>query len=108
MYEQFLHAEGKGQGVGAYYTPEYLADYLISEMNSIKPLRAGMKILDPSCGSGVFLVLIYKQLIEMRIAQSGDSVVPLQTLLDISGQIYGVEREVDACYVAEFGLILTL
>ncbi len=70
IYEQFLHAEGKGQKVGAYYTPEYLADYLISEMSSVRPLQEEMKVLDPACGSGVFLVLIFARLIEMRLAQA--------------------------------------
>lgn len=109
IYEQFLHAEGKGQRVGAYYTPEYLADYLISEISSVKPLREEMKILDPSCGSGVFLVLIYARLIEIRIAQAeSSSTLPLSELLKLLTYIYGIEREADACYVTEFSLILML
>ena len=109
IYEQFLHAEGKGQRVGAYYTPEYLADYLISEISSVKPLREGMKILDPSCGSGVFLVLIYARLIEIRLAQAeSSSTLPLSELLKLLTYIYGIEREADACYVTEFSLILML
>jgi hypothetical protein len=108
IYEQFLHIEGKGKKVGAYYTPEYLADYLISEMSSIKPLREGMKVLDPACGSGVFLVLIYARLIEMRLAQAEASTLPLPELLEVLKHIYGIERESDACYVTEFSLILML
>jgi len=108
IYEQFLHIEGKGKKVGAYYTPEYLADYLISEMSSVNPLREGMKILDPACGSGVFLVLIYARLIEMRLAQSESSTLPLPELLELLEHIYGIERETDACYITEFSLILVL
>ncbi len=108
IYEQFLHAEGEGKKAGTYYTPEYLADYLISEMTSIKALREGMKILDPACGSGVFLVLIYARLIEMRLAQSRASTLPLPELLELLKYIYGIEREPDACYVTEFSLILML
>ena len=55
IYEFFLHTEGKIKTNGAIYTPEYLADYLLAEMHAVKPLKKGMKILDPSCGSGVFL-----------------------------------------------------
>jgi len=108
IYQQFLHIEGKGKKVGAYYTPEYLADYLVSEMSSVMPLQDGMKILDPACGSGVFLVLIYKRLIEMRLAQSESSTLPLPELLELLKHIYGIEREPDACYVTEFSLILML
>ena len=108
IYEQFLHAEGKGKKVGAYYTPEYLADYLISEMSSVEPLREGMKVLDPACGSGVFLVLIYARLIEMRLAQAEASTLPLPELQELLKHIYGIEREPDACNVTEFSLILML
>ncbi len=109
IYEQFLHIEGKGKKVGAYYTPEYLADYLVSEMSSVMPLREGMKVLDPACGSGVFLVLIYARLIEMRLlTQSEASTLPLPELLELLKHIYGIEREPDACYVTEFSLILML
>lgn len=110
IYEQFLHIEGKGRNIGAYYTPAYLADYLIEEMNATKPLREGMKVLDPSCGSGIFLVMIYAHLIEMRLAQRGSDskTLVLEELLMLLENIYGVERELDACYVAEFSLILTL
>jgi hypothetical protein len=108
IYEQFLHIEGKGKSVGAYYTPQYLADYLISEMSSVRPLQEGMTILDPACGSGVFLVLIYARLIEMRLAQSGSSTLSLTELLELLKHIYGIEREPDACYITEFSLILML
>ena len=110
IYEQFLHAEGKGKKVGAYYTPEYLADYLISEMSSIKPLQEGMTVLDPACGSGIFLVLIYERLIEMRLAQSQvrANTLPLSELLKLLEHIYGIELKHDACYITEFSLILML
>jgi hypothetical protein len=108
IYEQFLRAEDKGKRVGAYYTPEYLADYLISEMSSVKPLQKGMKVLDPACGSGVFLVLIYARLIEMRLAQTNTRTLALAELLELLQHIYGIEREPDACYITEFSLILML
>lgn len=109
IYEQFLHIEGVGKNIGAFYTPEYLADYLISELNSIRPLKRRMRILDPSCGSGVFLVLAYRQLIELELAKYPDKKIRPAVLREILLEsLYGIERERDACYVAEFSLILTL
>jgi len=108
IYEQFLHAEDRGKEIGAFYTPEYLADYLLAEMNAVKPLKKSMRILDPSCGSGVFLVLAYRQLIEMELADSSSRKLPLDKLLELLSFIYGIEREQDACYVTEFSLVLTL
>jgi Eco57I restriction-modification methylase len=105
IYEQFIFDR---KSKGAVYTPEALADYVIAEMDSVKPLQRGMKILDPACGSGIFLVLIYRLLIEREMKRRGEK-LNAEELLDIMGEsIYGVEREPDACYVAEFSLILTL
>ena len=109
IYEQFLHAQGKGKKDGAIYTPEPVADYLLCEMNSVKPLELGMKILDPCCGSGIFLVLVYRKLIEKAIENSVDGKLKPSELKDILiKNIYGVERNREACYVAEFSLLLMM
>ena len=109
IYEQFLHAQGKGKKDGAIYTPEPVADYLICEMNSVKPLDLGMKILDPCCGSGIFMVLVYRKLIEKALETSSNNKLKPFELKDILvNSIYGVERNQEACYVAEFSLILMM
>jgi methylase of polypeptide subunit release factors len=109
IYEHFLHAQGRGQKVGAYYTSEPLAEYLLSEVNAVLPLQAGYRILDPCCGSGVFLVLAYRRLIEKALNASPNGKLGPAALRDILvHSIYGVERNIEACYVAEFSLILTM
>jgi hypothetical protein len=105
VYEQFIKDARKK---GAIYTPEILADYLLSEVSTIKPLTEETKFLDPACGSGVFLVLAYRRLIEAELAKSGKPKLSDKKLKALLNNIYGVERELDACYVAEFSLILTL
>lgn len=105
VYEQFIEEARKK---GAIYTPEILADYLLSEVSTVKPLTEETKILDPTCGSGVFLVLAYRRLIEAELAKNGESKLSDKKLKALLSNIYGVERELDACYVAEFSLILTL
>jgi len=105
IYEQFIFDR---KTKGAVYTPEVLADYLIAEMESITPLERGMKVLDPACGSGIFLVLIYRLLIEKEIRRQGQNLNAAELLALLEESIYGIEREPDACYVAEFSLILTL
>lgn len=110
IYEQFLHAQQKGKLEGAYYTPEVLADYLISEINSVQKLNAGMTVFDPACGSGIFLVLAYRRLIELEIAKlaSPKDLNPMRLREILMESIYGVERQRDACNVTIFSLILTL
>lgn len=106
IYEQFIHERKKK---GAIYTPEILADYLLSEMEWAKELKRGMRILDPACGSGVFLVLAYRRLIEKELDQQDKKKLRPEALRNILMEsIYGVEKELDACLVTEFSLILTL
>lgn len=107
IYEQFLHAQQKGKSQGAYYTPEILADYLLSEVETVRRLEIGMTILDASAGSGVFLVLAYRRLIELELKRNG-SIEPTRLKEILLESIYGVERQGDACNVATFSLILTL
>ncbi|MGE3724973.1 MAG: class I SAM-dependent DNA methyltransferase [Candidatus Sericytochromatia bacterium] len=109
IYEQFLHSEGQAKHAGAVYTREFVADYLLCELNSVKPLEKGMKILDPSCGSGVFLVLSYRRLIEIEIRKNKGKKLTLQKLSRLLQEnIYGVELIEQACYITEFSLLLTL
>jgi len=59
--------------LGEYYTPDWLANYLLDEVglslenllkmgeeDSLKPLE--LRVLDPACGSGTFLVLYISRL----------------------------------------------
>jgi len=105
VYEQFIEDSKRK---GAIYTPEILADYLLSEVSTVKPLTEVTKILDPACGSGVFLVLAYRRLIEAELAKGGESKLSPEKLKALLSNLFGVERELDACYVTEFSLILTL
>lgn len=122
IYEQFLHepedtpaAKGRGKSTskgrdeGAYYTPIPLVNFMIAEMDARKRLEPGMKVLDPSCGSGAFLVQTYRMLIERAIRASGKETLPPDDLRQIlTKQIYGVDRDPDACRIAEMSLLVTL
>lgn len=108
IYEQFLHAQGKGKKVGAFYTPEPVADYLLNEINYHSPLNSGLRILDPSCGSGIFLVLAYRRLIEDELGKNKQEKLRPTDVRRLLEGIYGVERNKEACYVTEFSLILTM
>jgi hypothetical protein len=111
IYEQFLHGQEKGKSDGAYYTPEVLADYLLSEIDSVRPLQPGMTVFDPACGSGIFLVLAYRRLIELELAASKNgagNLDPGHLKRILLQSIFGVERQLDACNVTTFSLLLTL
>ena len=54
VYEQFLHSQGKAKTAGAYYTPIPLVNFILDELDDRSPFKKGMRVLDPSCGSGRF------------------------------------------------------
>ncbi|HEX3716513.1 MAG TPA: N-6 DNA methylase [Verrucomicrobiae bacterium] len=120
IYEQFLHAEDdtdkkaknkktKGRSAGAYYTPLPLVNFMLAELQTRSPLKEGMKVCDPSCGSGAFLVQAYRRLIETTYPTSSFSrpkPSDLRRLLQTS--IFGVDLDGDACQVTQLSLLLTL
>ncbi|MFH1137761.1 MAG: N-6 DNA methylase [Pseudomonadota bacterium] len=113
IYEQFLHSPDQGESnrgkkAGAYYTPLPLVNYVLNELETRRPLREGMRVLDPSCGSGAFLVQCYRALIEKRLARGGRLPTPGELSELLTGHIFGVDRDGDACQVAELSLVLTL
>lgn len=109
VYEQFLHAEGRGKDAGAYYTPIPLVNFILDEMESSLPFTKGKRALDPACGSGAFLVQCYRRLIEKELLKrKGERFRPVELRELLQGHIFGIDRDEDACQVTELSLILTL
>ena len=115
IYEQFLHAAEHASGLsqgrerGAYYTPVPLANFILDKLDDRKPLREGMRVLDPACGSGVFLVQCYRKLIEQRVRTAGGARPrPEELSRLLTDHLFGIDTDPDACQVAELSLILTL
>jgi hypothetical protein len=113
VYEQFLHASdsptpnSRGREIGAYYTPIPVVNFMLAELAERRPLQRGMRVIDPACGSGAFLVQCYRRLIE-REFPPGTTPQPAALRELLVKHIYGVDVEEDACNVAELSLILTL
>lgn len=116
LYECFVTSvTGKQKDTGAYYTPPHLARLLIDELLPFnKEINfADFKILDPSCGSGIFLVLAYKRLITLwmlknkkLIIEGEDDINDIKRiLLDC---IYGVDINEDALSVTATSLQIEL
>ncbi len=109
IYQQFLHAEGKGKTEGAYYTPLPLVNFVLEELDQRHPLKEGMRVCDPACGSGAFLVQCYRRLVERKIQHdAGKPPRPTELRDLLVNHIFGMDRNEDACRVAELSLTLTL
>lgn len=77
IYEEFFHIQQTAQGDdaddnGTHYTPHHLVEFLVDEVFPWDSTNTECKVLDPACGSGIFLVEVYRRLIERwRRANSG-------------------------------------
>ena len=65
-------------------------------------------MLDPCCGSGVFLVLAYRRLIEKLWSEQGERPKAEAMKRLLQENIFGVEKDQEACFITAFSLILTL
>ncbi|MFC1975823.1 Eco57I restriction-modification methylase domain-containing protein [Chloroflexota bacterium] len=108
IYEEFYKNEQDDPGT--HYTPSVLVEFVLSQVLPQSYLAANpiVQILDPACGSGIFLVEAYRRLVRYRIWKEGrplDSVELREILRD---QIRGIELNKNATYVAAFSLYLAL
>lgn len=114
IYEMFLEAD-KSKGVA--YTPSYLVSFMIDECMPIDKPKKNFKILDPACGSGIFLVSAYKRIIDwwrvLNYEKSGKWILPGKDNLEelkglLNESIYGIDIEGEAVDLTTFSLSLTL
>ncbi len=108
VYQQFLHQKGGAKGKGAYYTPVHLVNFILDELEAKKPLKKGMKIFDPACGSGVFLVQCYRRLVESVVSAKNTKLNPTDLRKLLVDHIFGLDADEEACQVAQLSLSLTL
>lgn len=107
IYQLFVENEDS-----SVYTPPFLVRFLVEEALSWDTLdhitSHHQVVLDPSCGSGVFLVEAYKRLVlhwRMRHQWRRPDKQVLQSLLAF---VHGVDLEEDAVELAGFSLCLAM
>ncbi len=110
IYEEFLAAEDEDEQrkSGAYYTPKHLAEMVV-DIATDKWNLLGKKILDPACGSGIFLVILFNRIAEQwrRKNPGVHNITRTKALLKIiSEQLCGVDVKETACRIASFSLYL--
>lgn len=114
---------------GVYYTPQYVVDYIVQNtvgklIENKKPKEVNkIKIVDPACGSGSFLLGAYKYLLDWHQNYysnngkpgkgiKGDTLTPDGNLTTaekkriLLNNIYGVDIDVNAVEVTKLSLLL--
>lgn len=130
VYELFIGQDNQKKE-GAYYTPLFLVDYILKEtvekhlsgisgrdtrITEVLSKQGGnysyCKVLDPACGSGIFLVEALRKIIERYIVDTGIEIKSDKFKTAIKNlakeNIYGIDKDLSAVQVAIFSIYLTL
>lgn len=137
IYEQYLghilkktakrakvsDAHKKRKEHGIYYTPTYIVDYIVKNtlgelLKDRKVDAEKIRVLDPACGSGSFLIKAFDVLDEYWRRKDGDYA---QTKLDsetgttfsrkvkiLKNNIFGVDLDKQAVEIAQLNLLLKI
>lgn len=103
IYEEFVTTGD------AYSTPGFLADFMLDGVLPWDSDEWDLSILDPACGSGIFLVKAYQRLIQRWKNAHGGEKVPTPVLKRLlERNLFGVDINAHAVRVASFSLYLTM
>jgi predicted RNA methylase len=114
IYEHFVKAKGEEsqREAGAYYTPPHLAELVIdAALQGRRESLLDMTVLDPSCGSGIFLVGIFNRMAQEWRSQnptSRNGTRARELLKLLENRVFGVDTLATACRTACFSLYLAL
>lgn len=105
-------AAGKRKEQGIYYTPDFIVDYIVR--NALKPVLdkcasindlKKIKVLDPACGSGSFLIKALEVITEkyQEFKRPIDEFTKIQIILE---NLYGVDLDEQAVEIARLNLLI--
>ena len=107
IYEEFYHEHTNGEYKGTHYTPTTLVDFILTDSLTIERLNKYPKVLDPACGSGIFLVETFKRMVYHECKKLNIKRLPREKLIKILiEQIKGIDINRSAIQVAAFSLYL--
>lgn len=112
VYDRFLRRGPVSESsVGAYYTPMFLTDTVISSMWTFlsDTQKDHGAFLDPACGSGIFLVKTFQRLCQRwRALNPTKPKIPWDTLAAILRRVHGQDINPTAIRISAFSLYLAL
>jgi type I restriction-modification system DNA methylase subunit len=104
-------AHRKEQGI--YYTPTYIVDYIVRntlgellDKTSVSDIPK-IKVLDPACGSGSFLIKAFDVICEAYMKKTKSSKATFEQKKSIlQNNLYGVDLDPKAVEIAQLNLLL--
>lgn len=122
LYEEFIIKENKKRELesedlpkvkndGVAYTPSHLVKLLVNEampLNEVPDNLESFKVLDPACGSAIFLVVAFKRLVQWWRQKNNYSNPKLSDLIVLLYAVYGVDKDPNAVQISIFSLCIAL
>jgi len=109
VYENFskIWDSQQREQTSAYYTPKNIARYLVDDAFEGVTDKKNARILDPSCGAGIFLVLAFRKLVAARWEHDGKrpDTKAIQSIL--YNQLCGFDVSESALRLAALSLYIT-
>ena len=112
VYDRFLDVR-KQASRGQFHTPMYVATSVVSQLWDdpaflTRKTKDHGRILDPACGSGIFLVCMFKRLCEWWRQSEGSEGIPWRRLRRLLDRLHGWDVDASAVRVAVFSLYVAL
>ena len=109
VYENFskIWDPQQREQTSAYYTPKNIARYLVDDAFEGVTEKRDARILDPSCGAGIFLVLAFRKLVAARWEHDDKrpDTMTIQSIL--YNQLCGFDVSESALRLAALSLYIT-
>ena len=124
LYEEFIIKENKkkeqksekldssqNRNDGVAYTPSHLVKLLVTEampLNKVPDNLDDFKVLDPACGSAIFLVVAFKRLVQWWRQNNNYKKPKIKDLMKLLDSVYGVDLDPKAVQISIFSLCIAL
>jgi len=111
VYESFI-GEDEQKKSGAYYTPTFLVDYIlkytVDDFFRENPNIYNCKVLDPACGSGIFLVETLRKLVAQFVKLKQRPIEEDELKQLVKDNIFGIDKDENAISISIFSLYLAM
>ena len=113
VYDRFLGIDPEDKRrTGAFYTPSFLASLTVNQSVEIishnRLLESSFLAIDPSCGSGIFLVQLFERIVEVWRLENNEEIPTWEFLISTVLKINGQDKDKRAVRVAAFSLYIAL
>jgi len=115
IYEEFYHSstsdeekKSKARQEGAYYTPPVLAEFVLSRVLTPDVIKKTPRVLDPACGSGIFLVEAFRRIVRYEWHRKKTPLTFDELKAILRDQIAGIEVNEEAARITAFSLYLSM